>query len=351
MARTKRARRDIPPNVHRVKSRGKAYYYFQPSRGYAGEKARLPLPGEPMNRDGTPNDEWWAAYRKCMGEPAKVAKAGTFAALIEDYRASPEWRELSSSSRRDYGRYLDEVGRLWGKLMVAAVEPKHVLALRDAKSETPAGANYLIRTLSAAVSWGIPRGYRSDNPCRHVRKLKIGEGHAPWTWDHIEHFRAMVSKTELWHAAALALYSGQRQADCLSMLWADVADGTISVVQSKTGKKLRIPMHRDLKSVLQDVPKRSLTILSNTRMKPWTVDGFRTSWGKELDRPVMQPLMGLVFHGLRKSAVVFLLEAGCTDAEVSAITGQSRQMVEHYARQVNQDKLAAAAVLKWEAAN
>jgi len=58
---------------------------------------------------------------------------------------------------------------------------------------------------------------------------------------------------------------------------------------------------------------------------------------------------GLVFHGLRKSAVVFLLEAGCTDAEVSAITGQSRAMVEHYARQVNQKKLAAAAVLKWEA--
>ena len=66
----------------------------------------------------------------------------------------------------------------------------------------------------------------------------------------------------------------------------------------------------------------------------------------------MKPLKdaGLVFHGLRKSAVVFLLEAGCTDAEVSAITGQSRQMVEHYARQVNQRKLAASAILKWEAA-
>src|SRR5271157_6390055 len=35
---------------------------------------------------------------------------------------------------------------------------------------------------------------------------------------------------------------------------------------------------------------------------------------------------------------------------VSVITGQSRAMVAHYARQVNQKKLAAAAVLKWEAA-
>ena len=57
-----------------------------------------------------------------------------------------------------------------------------------------------------------------------------------------------------------------------------------------------------------------------------------------------------VFHGLRKSAVVFLLEAGCTDAEVCAITRQSREMVEYYALQVNQRKLAAAAILKWEVA-
>ncbi len=56
----------------------------------------------------------------------------------------------------------------------------------------------------------------------------------------------------------------------------------------------------------------------------------------------------LVFHGLRKSAVVMLLEVGCTTAEVQAITGQSMQMVEHYAKQVNQKKLAAAAILKWE---
>ena len=57
---------------------------------------------------------------------------------------------------------------------------------------------------------------------------------------------------------------------------------------------------------------------------------------------------GLVFHGLRKSAVVMLLEAGCSDAEVAAITGQSRQMIEHYAKQINQKRLAASAILKWE---
>ncbi len=236
---------------------------------------------------------------------------------------------------------------------MAGVEARHVLALRDGWSDTPAASNYLVRALSAMFSWSIPRGYRSDNPCRHVRKLKGGEGYEPWSWEHILHFREHVSKPELWWAAALALYSGQRQSDDIAMLWSDVADELMSVVQEKTGKKLRIVMHRDLRAVISDIPRRATTILSNTRGRSWTSDGFRTSWGKELDREIMSPLReaGLVFHGLRKSAVVFLLEAGCTDAEVSAITGQSRQMVEHYARQVNQKKLAASAVLKWEASS
>ena len=94
-------------------------------------------------------------------------------------------------------------------------------------------------------------------------------------------------------------------------------------------------------------------ILTNSRGRAWTRDGFKASWQQELNRPEMVALRErrLVFHGLRKSAVVFLLEAGCTDAETAAITGQSRDMVEHYAKQVNQKRLAAAAILKWEAAD
>ena len=42
---------------------------------------------------------------------------------------------------------------------------------------------------------------------------------------------------------------------------------------------------------------------------------------------------------------------GHKSPETAAITGQSRDMVEHYAKQVNQKRLAAAAILKWEAAD
>ncbi len=46
--------------------------------------------------------------------------------------------------------------------------------------------------------------------------------------------------------------------------------------------------------------------------------------------------------------VEFLFQAGCTAAMVSAITGQSLLMLEHYARKRNNRKLAKAAMEKWE---
>jgi tRNA(Ile2) C34 agmatinyltransferase TiaS len=58
----------------------------------------------------------------------------------------------------------------------------------------------------------------------------------------------------------------------------------------------------------------------------------------------------VVPHGLRKNAVNALLEAECSTAEVSAITGQSLKMVEHYAKKRNQKRLGGSAILKFDAA-
>jgi hypothetical protein len=56
----------------------------------------------------------------------------------------------------------------------------------------------------------------------------------------------------------------------------------------------------------------------------------------------------VVPHGLRKNAVNVLLEKGCTAAETAAISGQSLQMVEYYAKQRSQKKLGKVAMLKWQ---
>ena len=56
----------------------------------------------------------------------------------------------------------------------------------------------------------------------------------------------------------------------------------------------------------------------------------------------------LVPHGIRKNAVISLLESGATIAETAAITGQTFAIVEYYSRQVDQARLGSAAILKLE---
>jgi hypothetical protein len=43
-----------------------------------------------------------------------------------------------------------------------------------------------------------------------------------------------------------------------------------------------------------------------------------------------------------------LAEVGCTDAEIAAITGQTRQMVEHCTKGVDEKRLAVEAMRKLE---
>ena len=168
----------------------------------------------------------------------------------------------------------------------------------------------------AGTGAGRPAGQKLDrNPDAKLDQV-LARRYAPWPWDAIEHL-ATHARPDLWHAGALALFSGQRLSDVLKVMWNDISEGLISVRQGKTGKSLRIPVHRRLASILAGVPRASVYVLTNTRGRPWTVDGFKGSWGDELNRPIMRELRErrLVFHGLRKSAVVTLLEAGATDAK------------------------------------
>lgn len=84
------------------------------------------------------------------------------------------------------------------------------------------------------MSWSVPRRWRTDNPCREIKPLRTDtDGWAPWPWETIEAAEKELvenGRVDIWCAIALALYTGQRQADCLSMRWSAIdAGGRIRV--------------------------------------------------------------------------------------------------------------------------
>ena len=234
---------ELPPHVNAVRVKGRPYYYYQPGRGTKRAAKAVRLPDDPRA------PEFWTAYRKAAGEPEPRAKPKNFANLIAAYRANPEWEQLSASTKEGWSIYHRRIEAYWGDLEVRGVEAPHVCALRDKFAKQPATANATLRCLSSLLSWSIPRGWRKDNPCEHVPKLRGGDPYEAWPIEMVQVAEAELRR-DLWWAAGLALYSGQRQEDCLVMRWDSISDGVMSVIQGKTGKRVWVPVHRELHKLL-----------------------------------------------------------------------------------------------------
>jgi integrase len=142
----------------------------------------------------------------------------------------------------------------------------------------------------------------------------------------------------------LAYYTGQRKGDVLTLRWNAIQDNVLAVKQRKTGKNLWIPLHPVLSEALDKIERIGVTIVSRQDGQPITEFGFNRNWRRQQAK---LKLINRPFHGLRRNAVNALLEAGCTIPEVCSITGQSFEMVQHYAREVDNLRLAQTAMGRW----
>ena len=321
-----------------------------------------------ITRERLPDDpEQCAARALAINEELAEAKAeqkklgnGQFDTLVADYRASPEYKTKAEKTRRDYARYLSFLENEFGQSQVRdLLDREFVLELRDLFSDTPRKADMMVRMVSILFGYALerPKKYRLRvkvgetpvNPCIGIKKLyKSDGGFLPWPEAVQEAFFA-AAYPELRRIAQATLYMGQRGGDMVKVAKSHIERFKIRVVQNKTGEPLKIPMHPRLVDILAEIPSSDQLIVFTTKAGvPWTEHHLRHEVQKVMTK-IGHP--GYTPHGLRKNAVVNLLEAGCTEAQTAAVTGQTMQMIEYYARQVNKEKLATAAIRKLAAAD
>jgi integrase len=207
----------------------------------------------------------------------------------------------------------------------------------------------------------MDRGYGlNHNPAVKIPNLEMGDGEGwrPWEPEAIQVAMpdfAGIARTAFY----LAYFTGQRNSDIRKMKWTDIAGDEIHVIQDKTGAEVWVPLHPDLQAELAVTERRGETIIAAELLQS---DGLpnRTA-GQPLSKRALDKywqdqrrVLGLsgdnhenTLHGLRKNATINLLEAGCTNSQVKAITGHSTdQMVNHYAKKVNQRGQAREAMNK-----
>ena len=325
------------PHVKLVRSKGKTYAYFNTGRKVRGKVVYLRLPD-------LADTGFWASYAAFKAGRTKRAQvAYTIAALAHDYEASPQFKERATNTQIFYVKIIRRIVAELGKFPVDDLKRSDLrLVLDGPLSALPGMHNAFVKLLAVLYAWGRQRDLTTLEPTKGIAMLAIGS-HEPWPDDILEAALAADDAT-VRLAVHLLYFTGQRIGDICALRWSDARNGKITVVQQKTGKRVRMPMHSDLAAELDKAPRRGITVLTDAAGRPLTqqtlrraLKAFTTDLGAET-----------VPHGLRKNAVNALLEAGCSVAEVSAITGQSYALVEHYAARVNTDKLASAAMLKFE---
>jgi integrase len=300
-------------------------------------------------KPGTP--EFIRQYHDAHASLRKPA-AGTLMTLIAEFKGSAEYRQLAPSSIRAYASYIKLIEDEFGDLPLAALKDLRVRGefktWRDRFANTPRKADYAWTTLSRILSFAKDRGLIASNPCEGGGRLYTA-GRTDKVWQDTD-VAAFLDRAplELALAMMLALWIGQRQGDLLRLPWSAYDGRHIKLRQSKTGRRLIVPTGEPLRTLLDRTERRGPLILTTTRGKPWTSDGFRTSWRKACQRAGIH---GLTFHDLRGSAVVRLALADATVPQIATFTGHSLRDVEaildaHYlGRDV---KLAEIAVMKLE---
>src|SRR6202022_4595375 len=81
-------------------------------------------------------------------------------------------------------------------------------------------------------------------------------------------------------AFALLLYTAQRRGDVVHMGRQHIRDGALQVRQQKTSAALVIPLHSNLRAILDATSPDNMTFLMTREGKPFTAAGF-TNWFRE----------------------------------------------------------------------
>jgi integrase len=324
--------------VHAFRDRtGRMRYYFRRH----GKRAVLPgLPG---------SSEFMAAYAAQLNNPPSQvdqrpgAAPGTFAALAIRYYGSPQYRDLSATSRSNYRRVIDGFLEQHGHRRVDQMAREHVDVVIGKMSDKPGAGIILLKRIRTLIRYAMALGWTDRDPTAGVKPYKSKEIHT-WNENEITTFEKrwpQGSRERL--AFALLLYTGQRGSDVHRMMWVDIVGDSIRVAQRKTAMKLIIPIHDELGRVLAMASKSGATILMTAYGQTFSLKGF----GNMISTAIREA--GLPerckAHGLRKAAARRLAEAGCSASEIAAITGhKTLAEVERYTRAADQERLARQAI-------
>lgn len=326
------------------------------------------LEGKP----GSP--EFVASFNRAVAD-RRAPQNDILAGLVTKYRSSPEYAGLSASTRAEWARWLDriaadvgakDIGGLPIKLLDDRRVKADLLDWRDQWASRPRSADYAMQVLSRVLGWAHKRGLLAINAAAGTEQLYASDrADQVWTADEIQRFTTKAPSLEVGFIVRLACLTGLRREDLLTLTWGHVGDVAIIKPTGKSrGKKIaRVPILGDTTTLLAEIkaqqakrlaeleavakkkgrppPPAPLTVLSNTRCQPWSVNGAEHQVIDVKTKAGVQKHL----HDARGTFATRLRKAGLTAPEIADTLGWEEERVARLlATYVDQDSIVQGIV-------
>jgi integrase len=238
---------------------------------------------------------------------------------------------LAPRTQKDYHRHLNTLRAAFGDLHPNELKPRDVGRFLD----VPKGKiqrNRVVAVLSGVYSKMVGRWYVADsNPCMKVER---NESHKRTRYitdaEYLGVYNLMPVRVQI--AMDLALITGQRQGDLLTLRNDQIHEKGIDFQQGKTGKKITIPFvppteeepnpYDPLKEVLaranallpmipktyviRTMPRKSFKEGQKPKGgQPYTCEGFRAIWQRGMAKAMKRGVLmeRFTFHDIRAKCV------------------------------------------------
>lgn len=277
---------------------------------------------------------YWLAER---GKHAaqKVTSKWTWGALIREWRADPRiQKKLADSTKVSYRRTMDRILAKNEDMDLRDMTRQRVRAIHTKFASEPRKADHYVQGISLLWNYGKlkldwPIG---DNPASGVDLYGKTRAFEPWpAWMSRQISDAPDGLRTAYH---LIVGTGQRPSAAIAMEWSDFDGDRMTVLDEKADKRFEVFCPPALRAYLATIPRKGQFILAKNLREPLGYSAIEKQlrpWRKALGVEAAPYSL----HGLRKLAIVQLAEAGCSDAEIQAVTNQSAEMVAYYRKEAS----------------
>lgn len=363
-------RRFLPKHVSVFRDRhGKERYRFRragfPSRYFKAEFG---------------SEEFRQEYR-VFNDPAALADAmnaqterkylpGSIGKLIADYTKVPTRMGPSPETQHKVRRILERFAAGREDRLVRDLRFDHVDAIiararvkaKDENGRSVGGveaARKLRKELRRLFAFAKRQKLITENPVEDSEPVRVppaerSDGFHCWTEEEIAKYRdrwPLGTKQRL--AMEIILWTDQRKVDAVHLGPQHIRNNQIRVRQSKTGKRLTLPLVPQLKAAIDAMPPtENLCYIMTTWGKPFSVNGFGNWFRKQCDAA---GLPHCASHGLRKATLRRMAERKLTNTSMKSVSGHSKDdELNRYIATADQEDLAddaLKAVSTWELSN